>query len=212
MTATCEQCGTVFAIKPYHLKQGRGRYCSRPCYAKARKAVLSDAERVTRKRLTQQRWRASRLEARREAHKQWRAAHPDYDQNWRDTHRESVRHSEQTSALRHRDVSLVRRRERHRAHPETRIAEYARRQARKRGATRNDLTAAQWKEIKAAYDHRCVYCGKKPQRLTQDHIIPLSKGGENTASNVVPACQSCNSRKGTGAPLVPVQPLLLTVA
>ena len=86
------------------------------------------------------------------------------------------------------------------------------RRARKRNAPVCDLTAAQWEEIKAAYGHRCVYCGRKMQRLTQDHITPLSKGGSHTASNVVPACKSCNCRKNAGDVLCPVQPLLLTIA
>jgi 5-methylcytosine-specific restriction endonuclease McrA len=76
----------------------------------------------------------------------------------------------------------------------------------------NDLSVAQWREIKVAYGHRCVYCGRKMQHLTQDHITPLSKGGSHTAPNVVPACLSCNSKKRARAPLVPVQPLLLTIA
>lgn len=29
-----------------------------------------------------------------------------------------------------------------------------------------------------------------------DHIIPLSRGGDNTLANVAPACSSCNSSKG----------------
>jgi len=76
----------------------------------------------------------------------------------------------------------------------------------------NDLTAAQWQEIKTAYQFRCVYCHLKTVALTQDHIIPISKGGPHMASNIVPACRSCNSRKSNGVPLVPVQPLLLTIA
>ncbi len=84
--------------------------------------------------------------------------------------------------------------------------------ARKHNAPINDLTPAQWKEIQAAHGHRCVYCGRKMQRLTQDHITPLSRGGNHTASNIVPACQSCNSKKNVGAPLRPVQPMLLTLA
>ena len=86
------------------------------------------------------------------------------------------------------------------------------RRAQKRGAPLNDLTPAQWQEIKAHYGRRCVYCGRKMQRLTQDHIVPISKGGSHTYSNVVPACQSCNSSKNAGPPPVPVQPLLLTIA
>lgn len=85
---------------------------------------------------------------------------------------------------------------------------HATRRAVENGAEVNDLTAAQWSEIKAAYGHRCAYCHKKSQRLTQDHVVPLSRGGHHTASNVVPACKSCNSRKGAReAPTY--QPLLM---
>lgn len=88
----------------------------------------------------------------------------------------------------------------------------ARRRARKNGAEVNNLTPAQWEEIQVAYDYRCVYCGRKMKRLTQDHITPLSKGGNHTVQNVVPACYACNYKKRTGPPLVPIQPLLLTMA
>lgn len=85
--------------------------------------------------------------------------------------------------------------------------------ALKKNAPINDLSALQWREIQAVCDHRCVYCRKRAKgHLTQDHIMPLSKGGSHTVSNVVPACQSCNSRKNNGAPLTAVQPLLLTLA
>jgi hypothetical protein len=97
----------------------------------------------------------------------------------------------------------------HQLHPEKRIAANATRRARKLGAPVNDFTAAQWRAMKAHYGYRCVYCGKKQQRLTQDHITPFSKGGSHTASNIVPACRSCNSKKGIKAPLRPVQPLLI---
>lgn len=83
-----------------------------------------------------------------------------------------------------------------------------RRKALKKNAPINDLTGAQWREIKALYGYRCAYCGEKPKKLTMDHVIPLSKGGPHTASNIVPACGSCNSSKNDGdAP--PYQPLLL---
>jgi 5-methylcytosine-specific restriction endonuclease McrA len=83
------------------------------------------------------------------------------------------------------------------------------RKARMKGCHVRDLTALEWAEIKAVYSYRCAYCGQmKP--LTQDHVIPISKGGEHTASNIVPACRSCNSRKGARLPIVPFQPHLLT--
>ena len=42
-------------------------------------------------------------------------------------------------------------------------------------------------------DHRCVYCGGRPQTL--DHVVPRSRGGEHVWTNVVTACQRCNHRK-----------------
>lgn len=95
------------------------------------------------------------------------------------------------------------------AHPNEERAKKQRRRARKNGAAINDFTAEQWREMKTAYGNRCVYCGKKCTRLTMDHIIPISQGGNHTMRNIVPACQSCNSKKGVGQVLQPIQPLLL---
>lgn len=58
------------------------------------------------------------------------------------------------------------------------------------------LTRQEWEEIKDQFKHRCAYCGEHFEHLTQDHAIPLSRGGGYTADNIVPACPSCNSRKG----------------
>lgn len=87
-----------------------------------------------------------------------------------------------------------------------------RRRAAKHGATLNDFTKEQWEAMKRHYGYRCVYCGVKTIALTQDHLTPLSKGGNHTASNILPACRSCNSRKQAGEVLRPVQPLLLAVS
>lgn len=41
----------------------------------------------------------------------------------------------------------------------------------------------------------CVYCGSN-RKLTLDHVIPKSKGGPNTWTNLVTCCSSCNVKKG----------------
>lgn len=41
----------------------------------------------------------------------------------------------------------------------------------------------------------CVYCSSTAH-LTTDHLIPRSRGGDDSADNVVLACQSCNTSKG----------------
>ena len=47
-------------------------------------------------------------------------------------------------------------------------------------------------------DNTCQYCGRKFDRheLTLDHIVPRSRGGTSTWTNVVLACLKCNMRKG----------------
>jgi 5-methylcytosine-specific restriction endonuclease McrA len=43
---------------------------------------------------------------------------------------------------------------------------------------------------------RCVYCGTTGGRLTLDHVVPRSRGGESVWENVVTSCAPCNLRKG----------------
>lgn len=111
-----------------------------------------------------------------------------------------------------REKILRRSRHEKRTHREQYAIYEERRRARQFHALINDLTAAQWREILEAFHHCCAYCGRHMQRLTKDHVTPYIQQGNNTLWNVVPSCQSCNSRKHTGPPLKPVQPLLLTVA
>ena len=55
--------------------------------------------------------------------------------------------------------------------------------------------------------YRCQYCGKhrdemgRHDRLTRDHVKPISRGGENDWENVVTACTRCNARKGNRLPM-----------
>jgi 5-methylcytosine-specific restriction endonuclease McrA len=70
-----------------------------------------------------------------------------------------------------------------------------RRRAALRGAT-GDHTHAEWLVKLAAYGGICAYCDKLAD--TKDHVVAIAKGGTHDIGNIVPACRSCNSRKGTG--------------
>ncbi len=50
--------------------------------------------------------------------------------------------------------------------------------------------------------YRCQYCGRvfEPKDLTYDHVIPRSRGGKTTWTNVVTCCHSCNLKKGGQTP------------
>ncbi len=56
----------------------------------------------------------------------------------------------------------------------------------------------------------CMYCGEQftDGQLTRDHVIPLSRGGQDVWSNVVAACRDCNTRKGGRTPEQARTPLL----
>lgn len=56
-------------------------------------------------------------------------------------------------------------------------------------------TEEAWQAISDRHDARCLRCGST-EDLTRDHIIPLSNGGSDYASNLQPLCRSCNASKG----------------
>lgn len=47
--------------------------------------------------------------------------------------------------------------------------------------------------------YQCAYCGSTNE-LTIDHIVPRSKAGRNTWTNLVSCCFRCNLKKGDKTP------------
>lgn len=70
------------------------------------------------------------------------------------------------------------------------------RRAATRGAC-NELSADQWRAVLEFFGNRCAYCLAELLEATQDHLKPLSAGGQHHPDNVVPSCRSCNSAKGS---------------
>lgn len=56
----------------------------------------------------------------------------------------------------------------------------------------------------------CQYCGERfsPKHLTLDHVVPASKAGPKSWTNVVAACRECNQRKADRTPEGARMPLL----
>jgi len=76
----------------------------------------------------------------------------------------------------------------------------------KRGAG-GKHTIEEWTDIKAKHNNTCLCCKKQePEiKLTEDHIVPISKWKENSLNkdygcndiqNIQPLCLSCNASKG----------------
>jgi 5-methylcytosine-specific restriction endonuclease McrA len=68
-----------------------------------------------------------------------------------------------------------------------------RRRARKKSAA-GTCTAEEWNTLLERLGGKCLCCGTA-EKITVDHVKPLSKGGANSIDNLQPLCVSCNSRK-----------------
>ncbi|MFC7505391.1 HNH endonuclease [Nocardioides sp. GCM10030258] len=78
--------------------------------------------------------------------------------------------------------------------PRSRAATYAKRRQRRMAKVDHDLTDDQWFALMEIWGG-CAYCGAVDAALQKDCILPISRGGRYTLTNVVPACRSCNASK-----------------
>lgn len=69
-------------------------------------------------------------------------------------------------------------------------------------------------------EYRCQYCGRSEKELgryrghkevlNRDHIVPQSRGGENSWTNCVASCSTCNGKKDNKTPAEAGMELLTT--
>ena len=62
----------------------------------------------------------------------------------------------------------------------------------------NKGSTSQWRKIRQTVINRdgcCQMCGTE-ERLSVDHIVPRTLGGDDNPSNLQTLCSSCNSSKG----------------
>ena len=144
----------------------------------------------------------------------WRREHPQEQaaqkKRYVEKHREAVRtrwreyaKSDQPGAIRGRIRRALKAKQKHKSTMYTRM-----RRAARKGAAEIVLTLEQWEAVKRVYRNKCAYCGREA-KLTLDHVVALTRGGNHTVQNAVPACLSCNASKGVREPLIPLRILLL---
>lgn len=195
------------------MRSGYSNWC-RPCtaaYSRAWRAAHREQSRASGAK-----WRAANPEAQKLADERWKRANPErvkaarqarYAHNpgprraaakrWTAANPERKAANDAAWKAANPEKSRAAWRKYGATHPERQQRSNAARRARLKGAPVNDLTTVQWRWVLFAYDYRCAYCNASDVLLTQDHVVPLCRGGSHTASNVVPACEPCNYGKGT---------------
>src|SRR5438034_6398755 len=88
------------------------------------------------------------------------------------------------------------------AHAEFSVPSVIRRRAYINVRRRREASGMKRLRIYMRDKFRCQYCGDKKSvaELTLDHILPRSRGGDNSPVNVVTACIKCNNRKSNRTP------------
>lgn len=74
--------------------------------------------------------------------------------------------------------------------------------ARRRARIKNSngsFSGADWSAIIRKQNGQCFYCFDI-EKLTIEHVVPLSRGGAHDKSNIVGACMDCNRRKNARTP------------
>lgn len=184
--AKCEACATEFE----QARSGQrfcGKKCSHAAWIKANKDRRREISRASDKR------HAARI-------KRYKTENAEHLKDYRHQHylKNKATYVERAREQQRRDPEgAERRRAKYEATEKGREAGYngvARRRARKLAAGGN-YTRKEFRELCAKYDHRCLCCGERFDKLEADHVTPLSRGGSNGIENIQPLCRGCNRKK-----------------
>jgi len=200
-TKRCYMCKEYKPIDQFHrqksAKDGHQNRC-KPCNTKLAKGYNYRYEQERRKRDPEfnQKW----LEYKRKKDVEWREKNPEKNkEHYRKTAQQ--RSADPELRAKYTKYERERRQERQRNDPafHEHLMDMAKRGWHKRRArlagNGGSYTRSEWRKLCEYYDHRCVCCNHQFQRLTVDHVLPLTKGGTNDIQNIQPLCRSCNSRK-----------------
>jgi len=139
-------------------------------------------------------------ERRRKYQAEWRRLNPDrvkekYNR-WRAAHIESARENSRKWHLNNPERTKENKSRYYKENPIQAAIEKSKRRSRKIIAG-GFFSVKEFEELKDYYDDKCLCCNKKELdvKLTPDHVLPLSRGGDNTISNIQPLCKLCNCKK-----------------
>ena len=202
---TCTKCGNELpATTEYFYKHPRGKYgvnssCKICDREKACKWRLDNKE--LQKQMCAD-WEAQNKEYRKEYRKEWLKNNPNYHNKYYHNNTES--RTKSSRGWRVRNIEHVKNYEKiYRQNNKDKINARKHKRKSKIKSLPATLTLTQWEQIKEIFNNQCAYCGISAEEhlqahsrnMEQEHFVPLSKGGEYTHNNIIPACRSCNGSK-----------------
>lgn len=172
----CKKCGVIF--KSY--KHKHRMFCSKKCSSLARIGVPHPMSEEQKKLLSKIRIEKG-------------LAKGSKNPRWGKSKYKNIEEKKQ--------AKLESGRKSYRKHIKTRLF-YYRQLAYKRRTAIGNHTLQEWENLKKKFNYCCVGCGMQEpfigqyyEKLTEDHITPISKNGSNFIDNIQPMCWNCNSRK-----------------
>jgi len=158
------------------------KYCGRMFIARAPNGKYCSECRNLAYKEVEREWRMEN--PRKEYMKIWRKNHPDYQKHWFEKNPNKLKEYNRRKMSRKENYKR-------------KLFLNERRRIKKLNIE-GSHTFEEWEELKKKYNYTCPACGKKePEiKLTEDHIIPITKyGTSDYIENIQPLCRACNSKK-----------------
>jgi 5-methylcytosine-specific restriction endonuclease McrA len=138
-------------------------------------------------------YRLANLEKTKERVKQFHLANPDRRKQYDKKYRLANIEKEREYRKRYRLANLEKGKEYRLANLERRRNHQHTRRVKKLS---NGVFKISPKELKKLYSSSCFYCSST-ENIHADHLVPISRGGQHSIGNLLPACQKCNLSKGS---------------
>lgn len=168
-TKTCKACGQSFPLDNFYKSASKCKPCHK-AYATAWQKANPDRVKAHNKKRAPARWQKQKQD------EEYMLKKTLYRQTRRKEYTENAARWNKANKIRYQDN--------------------VRRSHIKSQAKDNKFYLILERELKAIYASACFFCGTR-DKITIDHIIPISRGGNHSIGNLQPLCKSCNSSKKT---------------